>query len=106
MGEMLRPGWDIVGVRGLEPLRGKPPGGHGNPASGDRGGIITDMDEAARPGKVERQSRESPRQSPKTCNLGAWPMRRADKGDGEVAKAIWGFQTQGEDRGVFTGIIP
>lgn len=64
------------------------------------------MDEAASPGKVERQSRESPGQSSKTCNLGARPMRGADKGDGEVGKAIWGYQTQGEDRGVFTGIIP
>lgn len=64
------------------------------------------MDEAASAGKVERQSRESPGQSSKPCYLGAWPVRGADKGDGEVGKAIWGFQTQGEDRGVFTRIIP
>lgn len=36
MGEMLRPGWDTVGVRGLGSLRGEHLGGHGNPGSGAR----------------------------------------------------------------------
>lgn len=31
---------------------------------------------------------------------------RVGKGYGKIGKAIWGFQPQGEDHGVFTGIVP
>lgn len=68
-----------------------------------RGGIFGDwsqgigMDEETTPGKVERESRESPGQSPKNYNLGAWPRGGVNKGDGGVGKALSGASSRRDD---------
>lgn len=59
------------------------------------------MDEADSPGEVERESREGPGQSPKTCNLGAWPMGRVDM---ERLERLSGASSH--RAGIFTGIVP